>query len=145
MLVKLEWLGYHYRKCRTLLLGLCLTYVIVIMSRHTWCNYTGCLLGQECSLNSAHWCTLFTTKDLHRISQILYRLLRQQPLAAVFVSSIICHYRLCHAVYTFQVQRAGLRVCKSCCLEPPSRSHSSPVYTCNLQKTFENVFIRWSF
>ena len=48
------------------------------------CNYTGCLSGHECSLNSAHWCTLFTTKDLHRISQTLYRLLRQQLLAAVF-------------------------------------------------------------
>ena len=29
-------------------------YVIVIMSRHTWCNYTDCLSGHECSLNSAH-------------------------------------------------------------------------------------------
>ena len=45
---------------------------------------TGCLSGHECSLNSAHWCTLFTTKDLHRIFQTLYRLLRQQLLAAVF-------------------------------------------------------------
>jgi len=60
-------------------------------------------------------------------------------------SSIICHYGLCRAAYTFQVRRAGLRVCRTCCLEPPSRSHSSPVHTCNLQKTFENVFIRWSF
>jgi len=34
---------------------------------------------------------------------------------------------------------------KTCCLEPPYRSNSSPVYTFNLQKTFENVFIRWSF
>jgi len=67
-------------------LGLCLTYVIVTMSRHIWCNYTGYLSGHECSLNSAHWCTPFTTKDLHRIShsQTLYRLLRQQLLAAVF-------------------------------------------------------------
>ena len=39
------------------------------MSRHTWCNYTGCLSGHECSLNSAHWCTPFTTNDLYRISQ----------------------------------------------------------------------------
>jgi len=55
------------------------------MSRRTWCNYTGCLSGHECSLNSAHWCTPFTTKDLHRIfHQTLYRLLRQRLLAAVF-------------------------------------------------------------
>jgi len=53
------------------------------MSRHTWCNYTSCLSGHECSLNSAHWCTPFTTKYLHRISQTLCRLLRQQLLAAV--------------------------------------------------------------
>ena len=60
-------------------------------------------------------------------------------------SSINCHYGLCRAAYTFQVRWAGLRVCRTCCLEPPSRSHSSLVYTCNLQKTFENVFILWSF
>jgi len=53
------------------------------MYRHTWCNCTGCLSGHECSL-TAHWCTPFTTKDLHRISQTLYNLLRQQLLAAVF-------------------------------------------------------------
>jgi len=71
-------------ECRTPLLGSCLTHVIVIMSRHTWCNYTGCLSGHECSLNSAYWCTPFTTKDLCCISQTLYRLLRQQLFAAVF-------------------------------------------------------------
>ena len=58
-------------------------------------------------------------------------------------SSIICHYGLCRAAYTFQVQRAGLRVCRTRCLEPPSRSHSLPVHACNLQKTsflFADVF-----
>ena len=43
---------------------------------------------------------------------------------------------ICRAAYTFQVRRSALRVCRSRCLEPLSRSHSSPVYTCNLQKTF---------
>ena len=51
--------------------------LIVIMSHViTWCNYTGCLPG--------HWCMPFTTKDVRRISQTLYRLLRQQLLAANF-------------------------------------------------------------
>ena len=35
-----------------------------------------------------------------------------------------------------------LRVCRTCCLEPPSRSHSSPVYTC---KTFEKRFYSLKF
>ena len=52
--------------------------------RRTGCNYTGCLSGHECILNSAHWRTPFTTKNLHCISQTLYRLLRLQLFAAVF-------------------------------------------------------------
>jgi len=35
------------------------------------------------------------------------------------------------ATTRFQVWQAGLRICRSCCLEPPSRAHSSPVHTCN--------------
>ena len=42
------------------------------------------------------------------------------------------HYGLCRAVDTFQNGRAGLPVCRSRCLEPPSRAHSSPVHTRNL-------------
>ena len=75
-----------------LFLSILFYYSAVIMSRHTWCNYTGCLSGHECSLNSAHWCTLFTTKDLHRISQTLYRLLRLQLLAAGLRSSATTDY-----------------------------------------------------
>ena len=80
------------------------------MSHHISYNYTGRLSGHECNLNSAHWCTLFTTKDLHRISHTLYRLLRQSD------SFTRCGLRssatngLCRAADAFQVWREGLRV-----------------------------------
>jgi len=86
----------------------------------------------ECSLNSAHWCMPFTTTDLHRISQTLRHCTDCCDSSYSLRSPIICHYGLCHAAYTVQVRRAGLRVCKFRCLEPPSRAHSSPIHTCNL-------------
>ena len=102
------------------------------MSRHTWCNYTGCLWGHECSLNSAHWCTPFTTIDLHRISQTVRHCTDCCDCNYSLRSSIICHYGLCRAAYTFQVRWAGLRVCRTCCLEPPSRSHSQITFVASL-------------
>jgi len=47
-------------------------------------------------------------------------------------SSATIRHGLYRAAYIFKVRRAGLRVCRSRCLEPPSGAHSSPVHTCNL-------------
>jgi len=58
---------------------------------------------------------------------MLYKLLQQQLLIVVFD-----HLPLCHGADTFQVPWSGLRICRSGCLESPSRAHSSPVHTCNL-------------
>jgi len=81
--------------------------------------------GHECSLNFAHWCMPFTTKDLCRISQTLYRLLRQQLLAAVFdhlpLRTMSCRVHFPGSASGHSRMQVPLR-----CLEPPSRSHSSP-------------------
>jgi len=94
--------------------------------------------GHECSLNSAHCCTPFRTKDLCCTSLTLYWLLRQPLLAAVF-DNLPLQTMSCRVHFPSSANGPSRMQI------PPSRSYSSPVHTYNLQKTFENVFIRWSF
>jgi len=101
--------------------------------------YTCCLSGHECSLNFAHWCTPFTTKDPHCLS--LRRCTDSDCGDSNYSlwSSIIRHYRLCRTADTFQVRRAGLRVCRSRCLNrlpEHSRRQSTPATFRRHLKTF---------